>query len=829
MNNDDIKSLCISLMNSETEDEVIAILKKAGYWDDPKYWRLYGDTESNWSAAGNQANEPEAALVEKITNSRDARLMLECMLSGVEPESETAPSSVKGAIGKYFNVGLNSDVEGEIKELSKSRRTQLAEGITISMTGKKPKDGLPCISIADCGEGQSPKNIPGTILSLKESVKAQIKFAHGKFNMGGTASLRYCSLQFVLSKRHPQLLKRNSSQSENDGDWGFTIVRREMPQGKRKSSWYKYLAPINAETKSEKGEILSFSSNEMPIFPEQNNPYQRKSEWGTLIKLFDYKTKFKSHALRPDGLLNIMDLLLPDIGLPVRMHECRKEYRGHVGSFANTLNGLQTRLFDDQKSNLEIPEPITESLMIKGNPYKLTIYVFKEGRAGTYRTRDKAILYTLNGQAQKWSPERFFSTSKVNLDYLADSLLVIVDCSELSYVSQEDLFQNSRDRFTTLPIAEELEDEIKDSLKNNPLLKELQQKRRQERALAKLDNSKPLETVLKSILRHSPTLSRIFSKGLKLTNAFAPRQVMAEKIPFEGKRFPTFFKIKKVEYGKAFEKHCPVNTRCRIFFETDAQNDYLKRDNSPGKFVLNQIFDGQGNPYDTYKVNLSNGIATLNITLPPSAKVNDIVEFSATLSDVDHIILPFVNPFRVIVEKEVNENGGGDNTRRLPPVDKPGNDREVPGGITIPENIFEVAKNPKDTQLSWSKEGFDENTGMVIKRNAEFEDDTNANAYDWYINVDNIYLLNEVKASPDKADLLKAQFKYALVLVGLSVMYSTSIAKEKEKEQSTKNSNGETISISEQVKQVTQSICPVLIPLINELGEILDETVVKEI
>ncbi len=59
----------MDLMRSETEDEVISLLKTHEYWNDPIHWRYYGDTENNYSSAGNQADEAEAALIEKITNS----------------------------------------------------------------------------------------------------------------------------------------------------------------------------------------------------------------------------------------------------------------------------------------------------------------------------------------------------------------------------------------------------------------------------------------------------------------------------------------------------------------------------------------------------------------------------------------------------------------------------------------------------------------------------------------------------------------------------------------------------------------------------------------
>ena len=48
MNNGQIRDLCVGLLYAETEDEVITLLQKAGYWEDPAVWRHYGDVENNW-------------------------------------------------------------------------------------------------------------------------------------------------------------------------------------------------------------------------------------------------------------------------------------------------------------------------------------------------------------------------------------------------------------------------------------------------------------------------------------------------------------------------------------------------------------------------------------------------------------------------------------------------------------------------------------------------------------------------------------------------------------------------------------------------------------
>ena len=60
-------------------------------WDEAAAWRFFGDYENNYNTIGNQQSRSDAALIEKLVNSVDARLMNECMIRGVDPESALAP------------------------------------------------------------------------------------------------------------------------------------------------------------------------------------------------------------------------------------------------------------------------------------------------------------------------------------------------------------------------------------------------------------------------------------------------------------------------------------------------------------------------------------------------------------------------------------------------------------------------------------------------------------------------------------------------------------------------------------------------------------------
>ena len=260
------QELCLHLLRADTTQEVITILTTAGLWDDPAAWRLFSDTENNYSSIGSQQAEAVAALVEKIINAVDARLVNACSLAGVEPEGTAAPISMRAAVARFFEGKEQAkDSDGRIADWPDSKATEEGRKLTVAATGNMPAQGQPSLTVADQGEGQTPDDFPNTFMSLNKSNKLRIPFVQGKFNMGGTGALRFSELQLIISRRNPALL--DSTHSPRDEEWGFTVVRRMPPEAGTKSSVYKYLAPVALPGETLQG-VLSFPADEMPIFPE---------------------------------------------------------------------------------------------------------------------------------------------------------------------------------------------------------------------------------------------------------------------------------------------------------------------------------------------------------------------------------------------------------------------------------------------------------------------------------------------------------------------------------------------------------------------------------
>lgn len=808
------RSLCIALMHADQEDDVIELLKGAGYWNDSSVWRPYGDNEYNYSTVGNQASRPEAALVEKLVNSVDAKLLLACLKEGIEPEGTEAPDSLEEAVSRFYSPFDNAPTAsaGRLREWTPSQRTEVARGITLATTGNKPSEGsgYPCFTISDDGEGQTPLALPETILSLNKKNKQHIRFVQGRFNMGGTGALRFCgrrNLQLVLSRRCPELV-RVSSRDPLDNEWSFTIVRREDPIGAMRNSVYTYLAPERLPGE-DKGGVLTFSSPTMPIFPSASKPYARDSGWGTLIKLYEYAVpSARTHMFMKRGMQERLDLLLPEIGLPARLHECR-QYRGKARSFETTLTGLTVRLDDNRAENLEDGFPVTCPLSASGQKMVAIIYAFKKERAQTYK-RNEGIIFTFHGQTHGHMTKDFFRRRKVGMSYLADDILVVVDCSDFDGRAREDLMMNSRDRLSRGTFYSSIERALEDLLKNHSGLRALRERRRREDIADRLDNSKPLAEVLDRILKRSPSLEALFLKGTRLASPFRTKSVAEEQKEFHGRRFPTYFKIKNVDYGQIPKRNCHINMRLRMTFETDAVNDYFRRNRDPGQFGITLESQDTDPLVTDYVLNLHNGIATLSAELPDSAKVGDRFKFTVEVSDSTRVD-PFQNQFEVVVLEEGAKTKGGKGSSSGSPGEKKGKERETELRVQLP-NVVDITKD------QWAQHGFTAESALKIRSLGTDEDNQDRESFDFFVNVDNIHLKAHLKSSSGTGELATARFKYALVLLGLGMIHEI---RQTESEDGDKyDEAGSELSLEDSVTLFSKAAAPVILPMIDSLGDL---------
>jgi len=831
--NAEIKKFALALLHADSEDEIISILEAASYWDNPSVWRLYGDKEGNWSQAGNQQSFPEASLVEKVINSVDTRLMLECLLRRIDPVSNEAPTSIRDAVAMFFeDRKAANDEAGSIINWPKSQRLKESSAITISATGGRPTRGKHtknmCLTIADQGEGQSANRLPETILSLNAKNKQRIRFVQGKFNMGGSGALRFCGtngFQVVISRRHLALADRERIKDESVDKWAVTVVRREDPSddsGSVVHSEFTYLAPVGADDHPRYGGVMNFESETMPIMPEHDEAYVREVGHGTAIKLIEYATKVgQSAILQKDGLLYALERLMPQIALPIKLHECRGYEGKKETSFETPLAGLVVRLEDGTGGNLEPGFPKTAPLFAAGTKMTAKLYAFKEDKATTYLA-DEGVIFQINGQAHGYLKKSIFSRpKKVGLGRLRDSLLVLVDCSDLSTKKREDLFMTSRDRLSDHELRYEIEEELMDWLKNEPSLKRLQLERRSRDVEEKLKEEKPLEEVLGKVMKASPTLKTLFLAGQRLSKPFpgtnsggsggksgagGGSQEEKEKNKFLGKRHPTFFDVAGVTSGEVLRRQCEIGRRCRIKFKTDVENSYFDRATDNGRYDI-EILDNEDLTAPGGHFSLDDGDAYLSISLPQEAKVGDRFTIESRVDDPT-LVEPFVNLVHLTVIDKTNRPGGSPKHKK-----KGGSgsgDKGQGQGITLPEVVV-----VKEGDENWKRYKFDSDTACHVVSDLNHTDGKETLQNTFYINASNTSLLTEMKYQKVDARVLEAKFKYGNVLLGLAMLHEADL-----KSNGKKPSDENEIPVTDQIDHVTRAVAPVLLPMIDQLSGI---------
>ena len=209
------------------------------------------------------------------------------------------------------------------------------------VTGEKGTGANPTYTIIDSAEGQEPDDFHKTFLSLTQKNKSGIRFVQGKFGMGSYGAVNFCKvdgLQLILSKRNPSII---SGSSENL--WGFTVIRKIEPTPKQRSSQWVYLVIDN--------EIPRFDASYLELLPSvYPQPYGRKLEYGSFVKLYNYDIGASLRTNITLDLYNKLNTLLVNPVVPIKLYERREGFDAH--SNESTLDGLETRLDRDRSSIL---------------------------------------------------------------------------------------------------------------------------------------------------------------------------------------------------------------------------------------------------------------------------------------------------------------------------------------------------------------------------------------------------------------------------------------------------------------------------------------------
>jgi len=763
-----LQNLCLKIAKVEDGKEVIEILKTYGLWDCEENWVPVGSKpgeefhENNHATIGNQQSNPANAIVEKLVNCGDSALLLKAQEHGIEPKDDNAPGNVREAIGNFFNLSA-----GKWIHATPSEKTRFGEKYcNLVATGEYGRNSKPTFSVIDSAEGQHPHNFQKTFLSLHQKNKVDVTFVQGKFGMGSYGAVNFCTvdgLQLIISKRNPALLDLHEKNL-----WGFTIVRKIPPEGNYKSSRWVYLV-VN-------GEIPSFEKDDIGLFPgKYPNPYGQKFEYGSFVKLYNYDIGGSLRTNITLDLYNKINTLLVNPVVPIRFHE-RRPFRAN--SYESTLDGLETRLERDRSGFVAKGFPSDFIFHVKQQRFKCTIFAFNKFADVEKKTLvstenyGNGVMFINNGQTNGQLPPRFFSTRGLKYENISKNLLILVDCSELEPVFVEKLFKNNREDIFDNEFTREIKETIRLELKDHEGLKLFQHDWRANeiRSLGENENTKSL---LQKLFNQNPELTKLLVPGAQINNPFNFGDV--EEVNYNHNFFPTFFELTN-PHPRSKPRPIEKDANARVRFSTDAPNDYFTRAKDPGIFKV--FFNGE----EVKDITLSGFNGKWNLGLP--AREEDLQKYSLIVDDVSKV-LPIKNEFYLkLIEKKEHS------------LQKPKTPRSS-DSLALPE-IKEVQR------AQFENFGLDEEDLLKVN---EFDD-----GFEFYANMDNIYLLNDLKGRKDsELDLAKEQYKLSLGLIGLVLIAAYRNAEKNDEHEK---------ELGEYVQDYTRTLSPVLMTLVRDISKI---------
>jgi hypothetical protein len=793
------RRLALDLIAAESAEDVKGVLSETEaqyYFDSAANWSPYGGREKNWDTVGNQQTNPVGALVELLINGEDAILLRKAMEAGIgDPRSGHAPRSMFEAVKRFF-PHVN---EGKIQKLSPAQRTKLAEEcIRVGVKrAARTNSRYPSYVVIDSGCGQAPDDFAKTFLSLGEKNKEGIPFVQGKFNMGSTGSLRFCTRSDIRLGHYKLIISRPAGTQY----WGWTLVRVRAPATGEQLPVAEYFNPGKAIPRFREDSISAFGHDD-----------HGQVTSGSIVKLYEYDIGDKNHNV-DIGLYNALTVSLVDCALPIRVYDFDAkpiEGKGPLrqqGIAARTFSGLSVVL------GAELTEDVDESGEFKerGDPDTEWVYQVTERNdeelgkvrivaTGLAKLKDflreqpARVFYTINGQTHAFERASFLN-QRVGLPDLRNHLLVNVICDELNGQALATIFMPDRERKASNELSRRLERLVIEELKSDEKLRQYAAEIRTRRAHEQVEDSEATKELLQELVKSDPAIRDLFGLGAYFPagiGGFNSGDGIGEKSsnggnPFVGKKFPTFLKLLNVrEENGLFIKEVPINAQRRIECGTDAENEYLTRVESPGRAWTSIPPTALPN-----SVKLHNGTARFTVWAPEGAKVGD--EVSADFGFTDNG--PNFEPLKVGVvvrftePEQTHQNKKGQNS---------GVKNGSQQGAGQPEFIL-------ISQADWTEHSFDDDSGAYVAAGEQTR---------VYVNRDNRYLVNmRVKEKDEGARVTNENiFKMGLGLVALAVFKKASTAASNE------NDTQAEPDADEVTRQATAALAPYIVTIVRRLG-----------
>jgi hypothetical protein len=499
----------------------------------------------------------------------------------------------------------------------------------------------------------------------------------------------------------------------------------------------------------------------------------------------------------------------------MRFHECRQSQKSG-NEQSETMSGLFARLHNND--NLEELKPGEITITVQGHEMVARIFAFKPGKSDTYRNTE-GVIFAINGQAQGYIKAPFFARKRVGLQRLAKDLLIVLDCSSLTAMEQNDMFMPSRDRLVEdNQFAMDIEKRLEIALHDHQGLRELKNARQKLDIEEQLADNKPLEDTLRRVLKTSPILARLFGKGERLHNPFKPDTVQKTDKPFVGKPHPTFFRFAGKEQGEVLARAAHLESRVRVSFETDAMDDFFTRKVDRGEKDFAIISgDKRISLQDFVGPNVADGRGHVTFDLPEGLKAGDVLEMEFVVRD-PVMKSNFVNcaKFPILAAVPPSENKPKKPKKPEQPGQPPGPNKEGQAGLDFPLVHWVKREAPNWVNYFSSPE----DCLAIIEE--EKQTDGDEMGYKFYLNESNTALQNELIFTKHSAAAVKKQFEIGIVLIGMALIHDD------KQHNDVKTTNGEKKDDDDgfrRAAEFTRAVAPVVIPMIQSLGDLAEDEI----
>ena len=759
------KKLALKLLAAVSAGDVDSIMQSDAAFGDAGNWKPYGDVPKNWDRVNVQTSDPVAALAELLINSIDAILMRKAKERNLEPRGEDAPKSMLEAVEKFF-PGVP---EGRMARLSPLERTKIAEkSILVGVKRATKARQFPTYTIADFGEGQNPADFSKTLLSLGEANKDGIPFVQGRFNMGSTGSIVFCTksdiwqghYKFVLSKR---------TLPDSDKNWGWTLIRVRPAKEDEASPVTEYFCPDGAIAKFCENAIRAFGREDIGVI-----------DGGTIVKLYQYRIGPPSHSV-DFGLDQGLTTNLLECALPIRIYDFDAERQQNKGKLRRdgiadrTFSGMRMAFSDVEDSN-SIDLPTYQVAQSEENPRLGKICIYATGIKNLpqhMQNHSLRVFYTFNGQAQmKDSAGTILRRAK--LDDLRNHIIVQVDCNEMNKTAKSSIFKPDRQRTSEGELSKEMKDLIVAALAEDDELRGYAKTIRERRVTETIQNDDQGKELWNLLVRNNPELKDLLGVGGVV---FGDSDTGRGINNFEGKEYPT--KLLLLSPDNAVLQ-VPVNTHRRIECETDAANDYLGRPLDKGKFFWESSLKVP------HRAKLLNG--KLRITVWPfnDAQVGDSIDAVFGFNDSSRTE-PLKQKIKIVWAKQ--------EPKKTKPPGKPGGSGRGKSPMHGAPDIRLVK------ECDWGEHGFDKESGAYCSQNEA--------GVTIYVNGDNqhLHVILQNERDDSVREMLTHLFKLGVGILTLS-MYKKFLTKFHESD----------TEWDEHLKHASSAISAHVVTLIRKLG-----------